>query len=118
MPGSPQWNLPSPIQATCLDHFILLDFITHCMDCIPCEIWKQPGGTWMCSGVLCWSLSAGNICHYSECEKQSTMQRHTGLKIRTLHVRDIRFPTSLGSHGTDAVVSLVMCGWSISCHVV
>lgn len=31
------------------------------------------------------------------------MNQHTGLKIRTLHVRDIRFPTSLGSHGTDAV---------------
>ncbi|PSN57713.1 Mitochondrial enolase superfamily member 1 [Blattella germanica] len=26
-----------------------------------------------------------------------------GLKIRTLHVRDIRFPTSLGAHGTDAM---------------
>lgn len=33
------------------------------------------------------------------------MYRDTGLKIRTLHVRDIRFPTSLGSHGSDAMVS-------------
>ncbi|XP_049779925.1 mitochondrial enolase superfamily member 1-like isoform X3 [Schistocerca cancellata] len=27
----------------------------------------------------------------------------TGLRIRTLHVRDIRFPTSLGAHGSDAM---------------
>ncbi|KDR20308.1 mitochondrial enolase superfamily member 1-like isoform X1 [Zootermopsis nevadensis] len=33
----------------------------------------------------------------------NTMYRDTGLKIRTLHVRDIRFPTSLGSHGSDAM---------------
>jgi F0F1-type ATP synthase membrane subunit a len=33
------------------------------------------------------------------------MYRDTGLKIRTLHVRYIRFPTSLESHGSDAMVS-------------
>ncbi|XP_069701374.1 mitochondrial enolase superfamily member 1-like isoform X2 [Periplaneta americana] len=38
-----------------------------------------------------------------EGDSESAMYRDMGLKIRTLHVRDIRFPTSLRHDGTDAM---------------